>query len=235
VTGEAIGCLFLTCFATDTHVQIIKNGIPTIINIDSLKAGDRVLTIDSGVLTYTKVEWVKKTEAADGIKHAGGFEFVKVEVEGWWGDSLEVTKDHGLLVVGGDGKVRLKSAGAVSLGDELPTVSQEVWRANSSRVEPGLGVVAGVRVRVGGVGVVGGDVMRMKAVKVSRRVRHEEKVTVATQHGSLVANGLLVSTLCGDAFEDGEEFEAAVPAWRALHSIASPEAWEGEWSEGRSE
>jgi hypothetical protein len=64
--------------------------------------------------------------------------------------------------------------------------------------------------------------LRMKRVMRLTPSRHEEKVTVATQHGSIVANGILVSTLCGDAFKDGEDFEAAAPAWRAFHKIPSP-------------
>jgi hypothetical protein len=207
VTGEAVGCFFLTCFAIDTQVQVISNGIPTLVNVESLNPGDQVLTLESGLATYTEVQWVKKTEA-DRMKREGGFDFVELEVEG---GALEVTTDHGVLV---GPELKLKLAGAVGVGEELPVVSEEVWRANSSRQlsqqakGQGLGLDPGVK--------------RMKRVKGVRAVQHQEKVTVATQHGSIVANGVLVSTLCGEAFKEGESLEAAVPAWREYHKIPVP-------------
>jgi intein/homing endonuclease len=181
------------------------------------------------------VEWVKTSEAAPSkkgsedeeaeaeVREEGGFEFVRVDVEG---HSLEVTPDHALLI---GGEHKLKAAGAVWVGDVLPTVSEGLWRANSS--------VRGRRLSGADVDEVEKvkEKERAKVVERVSRSRRREKVTIATQHGSLVANGVLVSTMCGDSFKDGETFESAVPSWRELHKIAAPSESESGSESGKKQ
>jgi intein/homing endonuclease len=126
------------------------------------------------------------------------------------GRSLDVTPDHALLI---GSEHKLKAAGAVSVGDVLPTVSEVVWRSNSS--------VRGQRQRLSEAERQE-EKEKEKGVDKVTRLRRREKVTIATRHGSIVANGVLVSTMCGDSFKDGETFESAVPAWREFHKIAAP-------------
>jgi hypothetical protein len=54
-------------------------------------------------------------------------------------------------------------------------------------------------------------------VESVERLKSRGKVTVATKSGSVLAGGVLVSTICGDQFEEGESFAEVVSRWRKIH------------------
>jgi hypothetical protein len=59
----------------------------------------------------------------------------------------------------------------------------------------------------------------LTSVQLVTRTNRSSKITLATRSGNLFVNGHLVSTICGDMFEDGDDFESVYPQWLASHEL----------------
>jgi hypothetical protein len=69
--------------------------------------------------------------------------------------------------------------------------------------------------------VIAGDVMvtaeGLERVLSVEHTHREEKYTLVTEEGSVLASGVLVSTMCEDVYDVGTPFLSAVADWRRLH------------------
>jgi hypothetical protein len=66
-------------------------------------------------------------------------------------------------------------------------------------------------------------ISRVKAVTARKK---PAKVTVSTEAGTALANGVLTSTQCGETFRDGDELPEAVSKWKKAHAEAKVKAGE---------
>jgi hypothetical protein len=69
---------------------------------------------------------------------------------------------------------------------------------------------------------VGDRVETVKGLSAVTRVKKQkgvERVTIGTSSGTVLAGGVLVSTLCGVGFEDGTPFDEALAVWQKSHDL----------------
>lgn len=55
------------------------------------------------------------------------------------------------------------------------------------------------------------------AVLAVRKERRSTRVTVATKAGTILANGVLASTICGTSFNNGQQLQEVLPGWLRTH------------------
>jgi hypothetical protein len=67
---------------------------------------------------------------------------------------------------------------------------------------------------VGGKIRTGKGYGRIEGVK---RAKGSSRVTVGTRSGTLLANSILTSTICGDSFKKGEALSEVLPGWLSTH------------------
>jgi hypothetical protein len=161
-------------------------------------AGRGAGTIPEEKFTRVLFAMVKRNEEVD---------FTRVVLSGDSGGvRLSVTSDHGLLVVEDDEQ---ESEGLRESGSGT---GLRLYRADSVKV--------GWKVKCSD-----GSLRRVEAVQEEKR---SERASVGTAMGTLLANGALVSTICGSEFEDGAALEEVLPRWQQSHGAS---AWPAE-SEG---
>jgi hypothetical protein len=126
-------------------------------------------------------------EASNVSSLKGSFLFTELEVED--GSKVTVTSDHGVLV------------------REWESGSRAALRVLASK-----DIVEGEEL----VGWKSGEWRALK-VKKSTLLKKSSKITLRTRSGTVLANGVLVSTLCGEAYDSGSGWSETVKGWKEVH------------------
>lgn len=165
----------LVCFAEDTPVTVLRGAAALPIPVQDVRPGDLVRTLDelTGRVAWTTVTLnAKHTSgpAAGGIGAGAGFDFVTVTTAG--GRAVTVTTDH-VMVAHVNGSLTAMRAGDLAPGHELlgdPAVAPASAPASAWSPDEVVGV---------------------------RRHGMPAKWELATERGTVLAGGLLATTICG--------------------------------------
>jgi hypothetical protein len=168
----------LYCFGNETTVETREEGKG---KGESVKKW--IGAVKSGEWVLGENKW---TTVWKNYESLGEFEFVRVSAGG---RTIEVTPDHGMVVLAEEGEGKGEGKGEV--------------------------VVQAGELEVGDVMVLAEG----KGAKVTevRRVKRGSKFSLATRSGVVAASGFRASTICSETFASGTSLEAARENWVKLH------------------
>jgi intein/homing endonuclease len=182
--------MIVACFDVNTAMTVLQDGQPVEKQVGDLRVGELVRTLSDDAL---REEWteVVGVEETNGASVNTSFLFIELELED--GSKVTVTSDHGVLV---------HESASGSSPDSRPVV----------RVVSSQDIVSGDKL----VRWESGEWKALKVRKVTM-IKKSSKITVRTRSGTVLANGVLVSTLCGDAYESGSEWSETAERWKEMH------------------
>jgi intein/homing endonuclease len=173
--------------AADQIGVITQSGLEEV-RVSDVKRGDLVATLVNGSVSLTKVVAL--------IPFSSSQEYDYVHLRSSGGRELKVTSGHGVIVIR---DVGLEGAAAGERGRSEQRSSRR--KGNTTEV-----LVKAKSVKVGDlVKVSSGEVEEVTSVELHVG---RGKVTLSTETGSVLANGVFVSTICADTYEDGDAFES---------------------------
>ncbi len=109
-----------SCFAEGTKVTLLESDTKVDKNIESVQAGDTVLTLVGG-----KPAWTKVTR---NLKIEGDFEFVRIttqDLKSGLQKRITVTPEHGLVTINENGELTLDAAKHLLVGDRMRAADGE--------------------------------------------------------------------------------------------------------------
>lgn len=184
------------CFSDDAIAwQVDSEGVAQKVAVQELVPGDHVLTLSHGRFVATKVLHNQRSR--------GDFAFTElVAKQGETVFNLTVTDEHNLVWARGGQESKMH-------------LGEDDWEVAMARL---LNVGDFVPVMVTNETAGAGARTDLARLTWLRQVQLNVKNTLITELGTMLANGILVTTICdGDLLVDPPKFNATLQKWRSLH------------------
>ncbi|MBH2006833.1 MAG: hypothetical protein I8H75_05815 [Myxococcaceae bacterium] len=169
------------CFADETKISVLEQGIRIEKDVKDIIVGDLVSTLKNEKLSLTSVLRNQKTQ--------GRFEFVQItfeDLQNGMPKRILVTPEHGLVLSNENNELTIDSAEHINAGDRMLSAD-------------------GIALLVTDIAIV----------------TKNEKYTLETVDGTVLASDLFVTTMCNEEVIGGERlFEPTMKNWRMKHNFS---------------